>query len=236
MCVVGGCWLLQGNLLLTKECQVRISDFGLARFYVKGRPHNNTTLSPADYEMASSSAADDEMKGGEEAVTMTQYVVTRWYRCPELLLAPHLPYATAVDVWSVGCIFAEMLNGEALFPGSSNPDQVGGRRRREGGREGQADKQVGMQSVHVLTPRPSALVWWEWCRFVASCACWAPPGTTTSASLCTPRPCASSSRSPTCPASRCAPSARPHPTTRSTCSQVGRWGRLQPLLPPPAAA
>jgi serine/threonine protein kinase len=100
---------LQGNLLLTKDCQLRISDFGLARFYrdAHSRPSENDL---------------DEMK--DDQVTMTQYVVTRWYRCPELLLAPHIPYSTAIDVWSVGCIFAEMLMGEPLFPGQSNPEQV----------------------------------------------------------------------------------------------------------------
>lgn len=101
--------------------QVRISDFGLARFYKDvrgGGGGHGATLSTHSVDMGDNSDMD------EAAVTMTQYVVTRWYRCPELLLAPHLPYNTAVDVWSIGCIFGEMLNGEALFPGSSNPDQV----------------------------------------------------------------------------------------------------------------
>lgn len=47
---------------------------------------------------------------------MTQYVATRWYRAPELMLA-FTEYTTAVDVWSVGCIFAEMLGRKPLFPG-----------------------------------------------------------------------------------------------------------------------
>jgi serine/threonine protein kinase len=126
---------LQGNVLLTKECQVRISDFGLARFYkdVRGGGSgggHGSTLSNVSVDMGEDgstsniNSSNNNMDVENAAVTMTQYVVTRWYRCPELLLAPHLPYNTAVDVWSVGCIFAEMLNGEALFPGSSNPDQV----------------------------------------------------------------------------------------------------------------
>ena len=51
-------------------------------------------------------------------------MVTRWYRCPELLLAPHLPYDTAVDLWSVGCILGELLQRKALFPGKSFVHQV----------------------------------------------------------------------------------------------------------------
>lgn len=47
---------------------------------------------------------------------MTQYVATRWYRAPEILLSL-LEYGTAVDMWSVGCIFAEMLGRKHLFPG-----------------------------------------------------------------------------------------------------------------------
>ena len=48
--------------------------------------------------------------------TLTEYVVTRWYRAPELLCnSPH--YGKGVDVWSVGCIFAELLTHEAFFQG-----------------------------------------------------------------------------------------------------------------------
>jgi serine/threonine protein kinase len=48
---------------------------------------------------------------------MTEYVVTRWYRCPELLLAPNQPYSSAIDMWSIGCIMAEMYRRAPLFPG-----------------------------------------------------------------------------------------------------------------------
>ncbi|GAX18364.1 hypothetical protein FisN_23Hu258 [Fistulifera solaris] len=50
-------------------------------------------------------------------------VVTLWYRSPELLLGANR-YSTAVDVWSIGCIFAEMANGMPLFPGRSDIDQI----------------------------------------------------------------------------------------------------------------
>lgn len=55
--------------------------------------------------------------------TYTHEVVTLWYRSPEILLGEK-SYSTAVDVWSLGCIFAEMLNKRALFPGDSEIDQL----------------------------------------------------------------------------------------------------------------
>ena len=93
--------LKPGNLLVTRDCQLRITDFGLARAWDRAAP------------------SDAEAVGA-----MTEYVVTRWYRCPELLLAPHLPYDGAIDLWSVGCIFAELLNRRPLFPGKSYVHQV----------------------------------------------------------------------------------------------------------------
>jgi cyclin-dependent kinase len=50
-------------------------------------------------------------------------VVTLWYRAPELLLGANR-YSTSVDVWSIGCIFAEMASGMPLFPGRSDIDQL----------------------------------------------------------------------------------------------------------------
>ena len=50
-------------------------------------------------------------------------VVTLWYRAPEILLGGK-KYSTAVDVWSIGCIFAEMVTGRPLFPGDSEIDQL----------------------------------------------------------------------------------------------------------------
>ena len=48
---------------------------------------------------------------------MTGYVATRWYRAPEIMLN-WMHYHQTVDMWSVGCIMAEMLTGKALFPGT----------------------------------------------------------------------------------------------------------------------
>ena len=52
-----------------------------------------------------------------------RYVVTRWYRAPELLLSCS-EYTTSIDVWSVGCIFAELLGRKPLFPGKDYVHQL----------------------------------------------------------------------------------------------------------------
>lgn len=56
-------------------------------------------------------------------MALTSVVVTLWYRAPEVLLQSS--YATPVDLWSVGCIFAEMFRRKPLFRGSSDVDQLG---------------------------------------------------------------------------------------------------------------
>ncbi|XP_026318433.1 cyclin-dependent kinase-like 4 [Hyposmocoma kahamanoa] len=53
----------------------------------------------------------------------TEYVATRWYRAPELLVAEHR-YGPEVDIWAIGCLFSEMLTGDPLFPGDSDIDQL----------------------------------------------------------------------------------------------------------------
>jgi len=55
--------------------------------------------------------------------TYTHEVVTLWYRAPEILLGSKF-YSTSVDIWSIGCIFAEMLTRRPLFPGDSEIDQL----------------------------------------------------------------------------------------------------------------
>lgn len=64
-----------------------------------------------DFGLARSANSNDEHSG-----FMTEYVATRWYRAPEIMLT-FKEYTKAIDVWSVGCILAEMLSGKPLFPG-----------------------------------------------------------------------------------------------------------------------
>jgi len=79
------------NLLVTREGNVKLTDFGLARIY-------------------------------EFYTLLTSVVVTLWYRSPEVLMG--LPYATPVDIWSCGCIFAELFLRKPLFPGQYELDQL----------------------------------------------------------------------------------------------------------------
>lgn len=54
---------------------------------------------------------------------MTEYVATRWYRAPEILLGS-TKYTKAVDMWSIGCILGELIVGKAIFPGTSTLNQI----------------------------------------------------------------------------------------------------------------
>ncbi|CAH1760064.1 7112_t:CDS:2 [Entrophospora sp. SA101] len=71
-----------------------------------------------DFGLARSANSSDEHSG-----FMTEYVATRWYRAPEIMLT-FKEYTKAIDVWSVGCILAEMLNGKPLFPGRDYHHQL----------------------------------------------------------------------------------------------------------------
>ncbi|CAH1982152.1 unnamed protein product [Acanthoscelides obtectus] len=55
--------------------------------------------------------------------TLTDYVATRWYRAPEILIA-NRRYTKGIDMWSLGCILAEMSVGKPIFPGTSTVNQV----------------------------------------------------------------------------------------------------------------
>jgi len=85
------------NLLVNSNCDLKICDFGLAR------------------------AHGAELK--QKSCVMTDYVATRWYRAPELLLA-YKEYDSSVDMWSVGCILAELLRRKPFLPGTSTPNQL----------------------------------------------------------------------------------------------------------------
>jgi tRNA A-37 threonylcarbamoyl transferase component Bud32 len=92
--------LKPSNLLVNANCDLKICDFGLARGIRE---------------------KDEEGQGG--TMLLTEYVVTRWYRAPEIMLACH-EYSYPIDVWSVGCIFAELIQRKPFFPGDDYIDQV----------------------------------------------------------------------------------------------------------------
>ena len=62
------------------------------------------------------------MGSAAESNELTDYVATRWYRAPELLLSDR--YSKEVDIWAIGCIMGELTDGEPLFPGESEIDQL----------------------------------------------------------------------------------------------------------------
>lgn len=91
-------WILHrdlkpNNLLVNSTGILKIGDFGLAKFF--GSPNR----------------------------IYTHQVVTRWYRCPELLFGAR-QYSTGVDMWAVGCILAELLLRVPFLPGESDLDQL----------------------------------------------------------------------------------------------------------------
>ncbi|XP_054241515.1 mitogen-activated protein kinase 15 [Indicator indicator] len=86
------------NILLDADCFVKLCDFGLAR-----------SLSQVNEDQGSPA--------------LTEYVATRWYRAPEILLSSH-SYTKGVDMWSIGCILGELLLGKPLFPGTSTVNQI----------------------------------------------------------------------------------------------------------------
>lgn len=92
------------NILINTQCHIKLADFGLARSL--SLPPPSSTINPS-----------------ESLPAMTDYVATRWYRSPEILLGGQV-YTTGVDMWSVGCILAEMIAGRPLFPGTSTMNQI----------------------------------------------------------------------------------------------------------------
>ncbi|KAI3815757.1 hypothetical protein L1987_15438 [Smallanthus sonchifolius] len=85
------------NILVNADCKLKICDFGLARVSFNDAP---------------------------SAIFWTDYVATRWYRAPELCGSFFSKYTPGIDIWSIGCIFAEMILGRPLFPGRNVVHQL----------------------------------------------------------------------------------------------------------------
>lgn len=113
--------LKPSNLLLNSNCDLKICDFGLARIVSERATDGDAHVDADDTDDNSpSSAAND----GDPAISgMTEYVATRWYRAPEVMLTA-AQYSKSMDVWSCGCILAELLGKQPLFPGKDYRDQL----------------------------------------------------------------------------------------------------------------
>ena len=86
------------NLLIDENMQLKLCDFGFARKIKLNEKNNNVDA-------------------------MTDYVATRWYRSPELLLSNGI-YGPEVDYWAIGCIMGELADGNPMFPGENEVDQL----------------------------------------------------------------------------------------------------------------
>ena len=86
------------NLLIDENLNLKLCDFGFARKIKLNKQNNNID-------------------------TMTDYVATRWYRSPELLLSGGI-YGPEVDYWAIGCIMGELADGNPMFPGENEVDQL----------------------------------------------------------------------------------------------------------------
>ena len=93
------------NLLINSDCHVRLCDFGLSR-----------SLADIDID-------DSTSKNYKHQRVLTDYVATRWYRSPEILLGS-TKYSQSIDIWSTGCILAEMYRQKTLLPGNSTMHQI----------------------------------------------------------------------------------------------------------------
>ena len=84
------------NILISSNCKIKIADFGLAR------PKSD----------------------GKTQIKWSDYVATRWYRAPEVCGCSYGHYTTAIDMWGVGCIYAELLLRRPMFPGKNVVNQL----------------------------------------------------------------------------------------------------------------
>lgn len=168
--------LKPANILIScSDCTIKIADFGLARVVQPDIVSNE----PPREESFSTPVSDDVLTGTAEDMgrdsgdirpptlrhTMTKHVITRWYRAPEVICA--LPYDGGVDVWSVGCIFGELLGMQSencrdpsmrdpLFPGESCGD-LSGDGRRSGLRRRKGKEQLDLILQVIGTPPEEAL-------------------------------------------------------------------------------
>ncbi|KAF0693978.1 Aste57867_15106 [Aphanomyces stellatus] len=116
------------NILLNEDCSLKICDFGLARVVDEAIFKDKVNIEPVSPAFRNKKQPADNPNMPKFQRQLTKHVVTRWYRAPELILLQD--YGYAVDMWSLGCIFAELLSMQVencpqyqtrtpIFPGRS---------------------------------------------------------------------------------------------------------------------
>jgi len=85
------------NILINSDCSIKITDFGMARGILE-KPEN-------------------------EEIALSEYVTTRWYRAPEIMLCSR-HYKYSIDVWSIACIYSEMILRKPIFAGNNHLEQL----------------------------------------------------------------------------------------------------------------
>ena len=119
------------NVLLDERCRVQLCDFGLTRTVPRTHRGRRWWRSSARRQRqprrsaAAAGAAEvgGSQRGGDGSGLVSRSVGSRWYRAPELLLGASR-YGTASDMWSLGCVLAELLSGRTLPLGASNAAQL----------------------------------------------------------------------------------------------------------------
>ena len=112
--------LKPANILANKNCDLKICDFGLDHGKLKDddKTVQNLIDNPSlPIEYSNSIIYDDSKR------ELNDRNISRWYRAPEAILSPE-SYDKPVDIWSIGCILAELLGRQPLFPADNNLDEL----------------------------------------------------------------------------------------------------------------
>ena len=112
--------LKPANILANKNCDLKICDFGLDHGKIKDDDKSvlNLIENPSlPIEYSNNIIYDDSKR------ELNDRNISRWYRAPEAILSPD-DYKKPVDIWSIGCILAELLGRQPLFPADNNLDEL----------------------------------------------------------------------------------------------------------------
>jgi len=112
--------LKPANILANKNCDLKICDFGLDHGKIKDDDKTvlNLIENPSlPIEYSNNIIYDDSKR------ELNDRNISRWYRAPEAILSPD-DYKKPVDIWSIGCILAELLGRQPLFPADNNLDEL----------------------------------------------------------------------------------------------------------------